>query len=198
MQQRSEETRARLLQAAEFTFAQCGYEGSGVAEICSAAGVSKGAFYHHFPSKQAVFLELLKSWLLNLEESLKDVHQEAGSVPQALVRMTDQMERVFQAADGRLPVFLEFWIQALRDPVFWQATIAPYQRFEKFFTGLVENGIEQGSVKPVDPAIASRVILALAGGVLLQSLLDPEGADWEQVAQQGIHYLINGIAEAKP
>ena len=56
-QQRSEETRARILAAALDRFARYGYDATGVAEICRAAGVSKGAFYHHFPSKQAAFLE---------------------------------------------------------------------------------------------------------------------------------------------
>ena len=58
-QQRSEETRARLLEAAEACFSESGYDGTGVAKICRRAGVSKGAFYHHFETKQAIFLELL-------------------------------------------------------------------------------------------------------------------------------------------
>ena len=61
-QQRSEETRARILHAALECFSRTGYDASGVAEICAAAGVSKGAFYHHFPTKQAVFIELLNFW----------------------------------------------------------------------------------------------------------------------------------------
>ena len=67
MQQRSEETRTRLLEAAVRLFAQQGYDASGVAEICAAAGVSKGAFYHHFESKQALFLALLEEWLARLD-----------------------------------------------------------------------------------------------------------------------------------
>ena len=56
MQQRSEETRNAIIEAAETLFTQQGYTAAGVAEICEAAGVSKGAFYHHFETKQAVFL----------------------------------------------------------------------------------------------------------------------------------------------
>lgn len=59
MQTRSEETRARILQAALTLFARLGYEAASVEDICVEAGVSKGAFYHHFPTKQAVFLQLL-------------------------------------------------------------------------------------------------------------------------------------------
>ncbi len=63
MQQRGEATRARILEAALDQFAAHGYEAASVDEICARAGVSKGAFYHHFESKQALFLALLNDWL---------------------------------------------------------------------------------------------------------------------------------------
>ncbi len=63
MQARSEETRTHILEAALRRFANHGYSAASVDEICAEAGVSKGAFYHHFPSKQALFLELLNEWL---------------------------------------------------------------------------------------------------------------------------------------
>ncbi len=43
-QRRSEETRNRILRAAEEGFAQNGYEATGVAAICQRAHLSKGAF----------------------------------------------------------------------------------------------------------------------------------------------------------
>ena len=50
-QKRGEETRSRILDAAQGCFVQHGYDATGVAEICRSAGLSKGAFYYHFPSK---------------------------------------------------------------------------------------------------------------------------------------------------
>lgn len=48
-------TRARLVQAATALFAEHGYAGTSVEMVLTAAEVSRGAFYHHFASKQAVF-----------------------------------------------------------------------------------------------------------------------------------------------
>lgn len=194
MQKRSETTRTHILKAAERAFAQYGFDSSGVAEICQAAGVSKGAFYYHFPSKQAVFLELLHTWLAGIEQSLEQVRQENQTVPQSLLQMAGAIREVFCAADGRLPMFLEFWTQASRDPTFWAATVAPYRQFHRFFTELVALGVEQGSLVAVDPQASSRVIIALAVGMLFQGLLDPQGDDWAQVTQQGMRYLLNGLA----
>ena len=49
-QRRPEEKRARLLAAARIAFGQIGY-GASVHEICQAAGVGIGTFYHQFPDK---------------------------------------------------------------------------------------------------------------------------------------------------
>ena len=57
------ETRNRILKAAEECFARYGYDSTGVAAICKAAAVSKGALYHHFPSKQAIFVEMFEIWM---------------------------------------------------------------------------------------------------------------------------------------
>lgn len=62
-QSRGEEARNRILDAALEALARYGYEGTGVAEICCRAEVTKGGVYHHFPSKQDVFLEMLERWL---------------------------------------------------------------------------------------------------------------------------------------
>jgi len=194
-QRRGEETRSRLLQAAEECFAQRGYDGTGVAEICRCAGVSKGAFYHHFPSKQAIFLELLDRWMAALEGQLRRVRAESETVPEAFLSMTEMVRFIFQTAGDRLPMFLEFWTQAAHDPAVWQATIAPYRQFRAFFAEMIEDGIAEGSLRPMDPEKAAQAVVSLAVGVLLQSSLDPQGADWGQVVYEGIQMLLPGLVE---
>jgi len=194
-QRRGEETRSHLLQAAEDCFAQSGYDGTSVAEICRGAGVSKGAFYHHFPSKQDIFLELLDRWMAALEGQLRRVRAESDTVPEAFLSMTEMVRFIFQTAGDRLPMFLEFWTQAAHDPAVWQATIAPYRQFRAFFAEMIEDGIAEGSLRPLDPEKAAQAVVSLAVGVLLQSSLDPQGADWGQVAYEGIQMLLPGLAE---
>jgi AcrR family transcriptional regulator len=190
MQARSEETRKKIIDEAERLFSQSGYDATGVAEICQAASISKGAFYHHFPSKHAVFMQLLEKWLVPMDENFQLVHQRAPDVPSALIEMAGLLDKVFLYAGERLPIFLEFWTQAHRDPEIWQITIAPYRRYQEFFAGLIREGIEEGSVRPVNPDATARVLIALALGLLLQSVLDPQGAPWGRFVQDSIrNYL---------
>lgn len=87
-----EEPRSRILQAAEECFARYGYDATGVAEICRRAGVSKGAFYHHFPSKQALFLEMLESWLGELNARIQEIRFASRTSPQAQVGLAYRLQ----------------------------------------------------------------------------------------------------------
>jgi AcrR family transcriptional regulator len=192
-QHRAEETRGRILDAAVRKFAIAGYDAASVDDICADAGVSKGAFYHHFPSKQAVFLALMQGWLRMIDMGMEAV--QAETVPATLIKMTDLLPGVFAAAEDRLPMFLEFWLQASRDEKVWQAVIEPYHHYQEHFARLVEAGIAEGSLKPTDPQVTAQIIVSLAVGLVLQGVLDPHGANWEKTARESMQILMKGLAK---
>jgi AcrR family transcriptional regulator len=173
--------------------ALAGYDAASVDDICAEAGVSKGAFYHHFPTKQAMFLALLQGWLTTIEIRMDAVG--ADTVPETLIQMTDLLPGIFAAAEDRLPMFLEFWLQASRDETVWKAMIAPYHHFQEQFARLIQNGIAEGSLKSIDSQVAAQVILSLAVGLVLQGVLDPRGANWEKTARESMRILMNGLAK---
>jgi len=196
-QQRAIQTRTRILQAAEACFASAGYDATGVAEVCERAGISKGAFYHHFPSKQAAFFALLQGWLEELDAEIVDSVWHADDVPAALRHMSGMIERVLKAAGNQLPIFLDFWARAAREPALWEATNAPYRRYRGLIADLIAAGVAQGTIRAVDPALVARVLVAYAVGTLLQGLLDPTETDWGHVGREGIQLLLQGL-EARP
>ncbi len=197
MQHRSEETRNHILAVATQLFSQAGYDATGVAEICQAAGVSKGAFYHHFPTKQALFMDLLNSYLNGIDSGFNAMRQENLSIPKTLLQMAEMAGSLFQSADIHLPIFLEFWTQANHDPQVWEAAIAPYRRYKSYFAAMIQEGIDQGTLQPQDAQLASRVLVSLAVGLLMQSLFDPQVSDWPTEAKQSVELLLKGIARRK-
>lgn len=193
-QQRGEETQARILRAAAECFMREGYDATGVAEICTRAGVSKGAFYHHFPTKQAAFLVLFERWLQGLEASLQVIHTSGRTAPQRLEGLAAMAEQVLEQANGQAPMFVEFWRQATKNPDMWQATIEPYRRFRTAFAALISEGVAEQTLRPVDPNLAAQVLVALGVGLILQGVLDPGGAEWRGAAGQAIRLLLDGLA----
>ncbi len=182
MQKRGEKTHTEIMNAAIGRFSNYGYVASSVDDICKDAGVSKGAFYHHFESKQALFLALLDGWLRTIDTAIEASRDR--TVPETFLQMTEAYPYIFESAGQNLPMFLEFWLQASRDNKIWQASISPYRRYHKYFTSLIGKGVAEGSFANVNPEIAARMIVAMAMGLLLQSLLDPKGANWTRVSRE--------------
>lgn len=191
---RSEETRTRILEAAERCFAQSGYDGTSVSQICQAAGVSKGALYHHYESKQDIFVELLNRWLEEMEFQLADLSESVIPVPERLLSMSAIIGSVLLIPQEQLLIYLEFVNRAVRNPKLWERTIGPYTYYHQQLTELVEAGVSEGSLRAVQPKTAARIIIALAMGLLLQGFLDPTGADWDQVTNEGFKMMIAGLA----
>jgi TetR/AcrR family transcriptional repressor of nem operon len=55
-------TRAKLVAAAVGLILKQGYHATGVEAICAEAGVTKGAFFHHFEDKDALGLAVIEWW----------------------------------------------------------------------------------------------------------------------------------------
>ena len=196
MQPRSEKTRAAIMAASAALFSQAGYEAASVAQICEQAGVSKGAFYHHFPSKQDLFLAILEDWLAGLDSRLENARAGDESVPQSLLRMAGTIGEVFRVASGQLPMFMEFMVRASRDQAVWNAAIAPYRRYQRRFASLISAGQREGSIRAdVDPQAAAWALISLAVGILLQGVVDPAAADWQAVTLHSVEMFIKGMKQ---
>lgn len=194
-QHRGDETRSRILAAAAECFMRDGYDATGVAEICARADVSKGAFYHHFPSKQAVFLALVEQWLQGVDAPLRATRGAHETAREQLIGLARAVAPVLAGVQGQIPMFLEFWRQAARDPQVWQATIEPYRRFRAAFAALIRDGIADGSLRPADPDVAALTIVSLGVGLVVQAALDPQGEDWGRAADAALRLLLEGLAE---
>jgi AcrR family transcriptional regulator len=68
--ERSESTRAALIEAARGLFAERGYAGVGTEEIVRAAGVTRGALYHHFDGKLELFAAVYERIEVELAERI--------------------------------------------------------------------------------------------------------------------------------
>ena len=196
-QQRAEETRSHILDAAGELFAERGYDATSVADICARAGVTKGAFYHHFKSKQAVFLELRDRWLAPLEAQLSLARDPGETLPQLLQHVADMARAMVAEAgeDQRQQVFLELLSAARQDPTILPAMLAPLQRYREWFAQLVSAGVKEGALRQVDRELSAQVLVSLGFGLIMLSLLDPHGGDWGGIASRAMPLLMQGLEQ---
>ena len=66
-------TRGQLIEVATSLFADHGYEGTSIEAVLTAAGVSRGALYHHFAGKEALFTAVLEALSERITAQLTEV-----------------------------------------------------------------------------------------------------------------------------
>ncbi len=195
-QPRAEETKAKILAAAATCFARSGYDAASISTICTEAGVTKGAFYYHFASKQTIFLELINSWLVGLDQSFADIRHKTDTVPDSLAEMAKTLGQVFDQSLEYMPIFLEFWLHSIREPQIWSLMIQPYRRYQNYFTELMQTGIQEGSFRPHAANTSSRALISMAIGLVLTGLMDPQQQpNWEASVQAGVQVFLEGIRQ---
>lgn len=82
--EKAEATRARLIEVAGELFGERGYDNTPIEEVLERSGVSKGALYHHFPSKEALFEAVYRA---GEQECL-------GEIAKAAMKETDPLEAI--------------------------------------------------------------------------------------------------------
>lgn len=90
-------TRDKLLDAAEACMLAKGYVASSVDEICSAAGVTKGSFFHYFPSKEELGKVLLQRFALRQYQRFQA----------ACLGVEDPLERIYRIIDCAIATSLD-------------------------------------------------------------------------------------------
>jgi AcrR family transcriptional regulator len=168
-------TRARLLEGALEVFAERGFHGASVEDICERAGFTRGAFYSNFASKDELVLALFQATTDRLLEQiaalLPDFANQPGTLLDAVLGLLDDA-----APDQRqwYLISTEFTLHALRNPE--AATALNHQRkvFRERLTALVEEISAAGELRmSVPPEQFVRLVMALHEGARSQSLLEP-------------------------
>lgn len=72
LQARAEATRRRIIDSAVDLFDELGYGETGLADVLQRAGVSKGAFYYHFDSKEAVASAIIDEYRRRVKEAVRE------------------------------------------------------------------------------------------------------------------------------
>ena len=98
-----ESTSSRMLDVAAQQFAEKGFSGASMRSIASAAGTTQATIYHHFPSKEALYLEVLARHMQEKTSAamrdlanIKDPEQCLRELIHRLLLLTDEDEQFRQ------------------------------------------------------------------------------------------------------
>jgi AcrR family transcriptional regulator len=189
--ERRAQTRGRLLEAAAIVFAEAGYAAAAVDEIARRAGVTIGALYGHFASKEELFLSVLEEHLehglVELEETLRQQADEKRA--NALGRFFDQL-----ANEQRRWALLriEFWLYALRHPELLPRLADVQRRNREAIATLVHHYAP--SLDNADTETLARVLVALCHGLMVEQLIEDTPASGEAY-QTALRWMFAALPE---
>ncbi len=190
-----ERRRQEILRAALKCFARRGYHETTMDHIVKAAGLSKGALYQYFRTKEDLFLALCRIQQADLRTRLEQAFAKGGTVRERLARGARVFLSSLRGEYRDLPrIGLEFWSEARRRPELRKESRQTYLAWRGFLAPILAEGVHNGQVRAeLDPDAAAAVILAFADGLTLHSLLQQEEVDPEKVMAAFLAATFQGI-----
>lgn len=149
-----------ILDAALQVFSEQGLARARVEDIATQAGVSKGTVYLYFDSKEDLFRESVRNRIARTVEMLEAAAPPGNSV-------------------ARIQRFIDAYWQHLRQPMFGSiyrlilAELPQFPGFTQFYgeevsgrvielaAHIVQEGVDEGRFRPIDPMVAARMIVGL-------------------------------------
>jgi len=191
---RLQKSREKILESAGRLFSQKGYERTSIHEICMQAGVSKGAFYHYFSTKENLFLILMEGWIERMRGVLGAGKAEGAVFPDNLLEMTENSCEIFETVEENFSVMIEFCKDALRDPSIWGRSVRPVTENLIALTNQLLNAQQDGRIRDdIDASATAHLLMACALGYLFLAALSPEKREWTKLARSGMELVVSSI-----
>ena len=162
-----------IVQAAVDEFLENGYDGASMEAIAERAGISKGGLYHHFSSKDEIFL--LANQKLN--EPVAAMMLEASQKPTSS-----------EGIRWHIKNYLNYWLNHEREMVFYLLSYVKlldnpslrdmYENYTKsmiaFYQGFYQRGIDSGEFVPHHAYESVIALMAAVDGIMMYLIMDKD------------------------
>ena len=163
--------RAAILDAAVVEFRQSGYEVTSMDRIAASAGVSKRTVYNHFPSKEALFAQILEQLWARSVEGLDLAYRSDQPLRAQLLELMKQKLRLLDD-DNFADLARVAIAAAIHSPERAKDMVARMSDREEGLTTWIRAAAADGRLKTQDPVFASMQLQGLVKGF----------AFWPQIA----------------
>jgi AcrR family transcriptional regulator len=173
-------------------FARQGYHATGIAELCTANGLGKGALYHYIGSKEELLAAIHDRVMDEVESGAERVAEAGGTPSEQLARLGDELLDVIHRYPEHVWVFLHEFpaLTGERAERFRKRRRA----YERQVEAVLREGVETGEFRAVDPWLASRAWLGMHNYTYLW--LKPGGRlSARAVAQPFADIFLHGILQ---
>jgi TetR/AcrR family acrAB operon transcriptional repressor len=189
----AEQTRQDLLDAALTVFSKNGYTASRLENIAQAAGVTRGAIYHHFGSKSDLYLALIEEAATIGNSAIDRAIGEGGTFVEILSRILVYTFSLLED-DQRFREVMALQLITPNNDAFSLRRYDEAQQLVASISGFFKVIIEQGELRQsLDPVTAARAFLGYQNGLSSLWLFNKEAFSIKGSAPELAEIFVRGI-----
>ena len=195
--ERSRARREQILDAAFHTFTRRGYRDTAVDEIAAAAETSKGGVYFHFPTKEAIFRELMRT---TADRLAAKVERAVALEADPIGRADAALRTVLVTFAGHRTMARLLFVDAMgAGRVFNAETNALHDRFAAMIAGYLDEAIADGAIRPIDTGLTGVAWFGALNEVVARWLLvdDPQPLEAVYPTLRALLLRSVGVDEAR-
>jgi AcrR family transcriptional regulator len=191
---KSEATKERVLKAAYEQFSTYGYHGASLREIATLCGISHPGIRHHFPTKEDLFIEVLRERDSRVRSIVETWIAEKGVSIEGVVEIARQN----MTTPGLLELFTITAAQAGNpDHPAHDFFVMRYAERRRLYAKYLRIGQEQGTVRrDIDLEDTASTIVALLDGIAIQWMMGPEDVCLESLLGKAFADIFASPSEA--
>ncbi|RST87378.1 TetR/AcrR family transcriptional regulator [Aquibium carbonis] len=187
--ERRDQQVARILDAAKTCFVRSGFQGASMQQICSEVGMSPGALYRYFPSKEAI-IEAITEADRRRDAEIFSVLTLGGDVVDGFVAAAMAHIR-YMHESGNAPLFAEIRAESMRNDAIDFACKMSMKDVDDSFRSFLRGAVDRGEIDPcADLDTILPVMVAFGEGLAINDL-PAQGVDFER-----LEVVIRAIATA--
>lgn len=189
----SEERTDQILDAASEVFVEKGFQKARMDDIAEKSGLSKGALYWYFKSKDDIILEIFERIFSREAEDLEGLISSEDTASDQLLEYTDRVIKDVNRLLRFAPLAYEFLSLAFRHK-FFQTAFKRYLRDHmEILIPIIQHGVASGEFRNIDPKEAAIAVGAIFEGTLALWVYDKDLVEPEHHIKTGIYIIIDGF-----
>jgi AcrR family transcriptional regulator len=185
--------RERLLDAAAQVFAERGYRAASVEDIASAAGVTKGAVYWSFESKEDLFFALMEERVDRRARELMGVTEHAPREIETAPLISRGISSIVDEQQALVLLIQEYWAVAVRDEELRERYVQRQRALRDHLAHALEARHRTTGVPlAISAELLATGIIGLATGLAQERIADPEAVP-EDLLGELLSLLYDGL-----
>ncbi len=165
-------------------------------DIAAAVGVTQGAVFKHFPTKDAIWLAAM-AWVRERLLAALEAAAQAEPSPLGALAAVFRAHVAFVVAHPGVPRLIFHELQRPADSPVKQEVRALLQRYRRLLLGLFDAAVQQGQAPAtLDKDAAATLFVGIVQGLVMQSMLNGKPVATKAEAERVFALYLRGIGEA--